>query len=227
MRSLFLAVVALAVAFGEVASVPARSAESNVITERLPGDGVLKFPIVDGISGVVTLRLTEPAPNDVTVTLRSQTNVVGPFRANLPMPQAPKPPHLLVAYILSVDNPIHSAWFPGWRIAVPATMTLTAPYGIEVYRLENGVAIEQYAYSAEVNGSVITTRVTPCPIPITNGIGCPAETIGPTIHTVFEILQDPPMSQMPRPSVPETPAPVSMRRDRLRWHAVLSGPPLG
>lgn len=168
------------------------------ITEPFPGNSILNFPIVSGISGRLFLRLMSPAPNGTALTLATTTVVSG-----LPIPKhLPKPSHLVVAFTMQVSRPIRAVTFPQWRIGVPSRMTLEPPYGVDVYVTTSGAVQWRESYAASAKGSIIVTQPRTCPNPAVNGIGCAAEQYGPGSIYIFEVLQNPPLSQMPRPSTP-------------------------
>ena len=168
------------------------------ITEPVPGNSILTFPVVDGMFGRLLLRLISPAPSGTVVTLATTTAVSG-----LPIPKRlPKPSHLVVAFTMQVSRPIRAVTFPQWRIGVPRRMTLEPPYGIDVYVTTAGAVQWRESYAASAKDSMIVTQPRTCPNPAVNGIGCPAEQYVPGSTYIFEVLQNPPLSQVPRPSTP-------------------------
>jgi hypothetical protein len=169
-----------------------------IITEPFPGNSVLDFPIVSGISGRLFLRLMSPAPPGTALTLATTTLVSG-----LPIPKhLAKPSRLVVAFTMQVSRPIRAVTFPQWRIGVPSKMALEPPYGVDVYVTTSGAVQWRDSYAASAKGSTIVTQARTCPNPAANGVGCAASQYVPGSIYIFEVLQDPPLSQMPRPSIP-------------------------
>ncbi len=78
-------------------------------------------------------------------------------------------------------------------------MALEPPYGVEVFVARSGKAQSRESYAAKVQGSTIVTQPRTCPIPAANGVECASENYVPGSIYIFEILQNPPLSQVPQP----------------------------
>jgi hypothetical protein len=178
---------------------PPAMADVRSITGPLPRNVSLDFPSIDGISGRLFLRLTSPALSGTMLTL-------GTTRVESSLPptaRLPKPSHLIVAFTVQVSQAIRALIFPQWRINVPKGMTLKPPYGVEVFVERSGQAQSRESYAATAQGSVIVTQTRTCQSPrARNGVVCAAEQYIPGSIYVFEILQNPPLSQVPRPFIP-------------------------
>lgn len=168
------------------------------VTEPFPGNGQLNFPAVGGISGRLFLRLMSPAQNGTTLIATTTTAV-----SSLPIAAHPhKTSRLIVAFTIQVSKPLRAVTFPQWRIDVPREMALEPPYGIEVFVARSGEAQSRESYAARAQGSMIVTQARHCPSPAVNGVECASEQYTPGSIYIFEILQNPPLSQVPRPFIP-------------------------
>lgn len=186
---------AIAIIFAFTALTVARTLN---VTEPFPENGVLNFPSVDGISGRLFLRLMSSASNGTSLIATTTTAV-----STLPIAAHPRQPsRLVVAFTIQVSEPIHAVTFPQWRIDVPREMALKPPYGVEVFVARSGETQSRESYAARAQGSMIVTGPRTCPIPAANGVKCASEQYVPGSIYIFEILQNPPLSQVPRPFIP-------------------------
>ena len=113
-----------------------------------------------------------------------------------------KPSRLIVAFTTQVSEPIRAVTFPQWLIDFPKEMVLDPPYDIEVFVAKSGEAPSREWYAAKVHGLSIVTQPPGCHIVAVNGVQCASEPYVPGSIYIFELVQNPPMSRVPRPWTP-------------------------
>lgn len=176
-------------------------ATPGVATQVLiPSNGVVRFPLVDGVEGAVKLRLTSPAPANTMLTVNATTTVAG--RPSLRGGHG----KVLAVFFLTTNKAISVAFSPEWRIGMPSPIDAKKPYYIYAYEIApNGNASEVESYLQEPRGRTLVTvgsSASTCPVPPKNGIECYSRTLKPGYTYAFELVQNPPL-----PPPPWTPPP--------------------
>lgn len=168
------------------------------VAKPFPRNGIIDFPTSNRISGRLLLSLTSPAPSGAMLTLDTKTDPLGLPTATRPM----QPSRLIVAFTMQVSKPIRAVTFPQWLINVPKEAILDPPYDIEVFVTRSQEAPSREWYAAKVHGLSIVTQPPGCHIVAVNRVQCASEPYVPGSIYIFELVQNPPMSRVPRPWTP-------------------------